>query len=99
MAFTDDFEKGCEAAGGDFAANASDDSSSCNIRTGGMIRCVGASCSYSATFKGETGLVVTQTAPVIGGLVTLSSRSSAGIVVGLTPAGVEEIVALRSTKV
>ena len=57
MAFKDDFKKGCEAAGGDFVENASDDSFSCNIRTGGTIRCVGTSCSYSPKFKGDTGVV------------------------------------------
>ena len=99
MAFKDDFKKGCEAAGGDFVENASDDSFSCNIRTGGTIRCVGTSCSYSAKFKGGTGLVVTQTRPGIGELVTLSSGSSTAIVVDLTTAGVEAILALRSGRV
>jgi hypothetical protein len=99
MAFKDDFKKGCEAAGGDFVENASDDSFSCNIRTGGTIRCVGTSCSYSAKFKGDTGLVVTQTRPGIGELVTLSSGSSTGIIVDLTTAGVGEILAPRPRKV
>ena len=97
MAFKDDFKKGCEAAGGDFVENASDDSFSCNIKTGGTIRCVGTSCTYSPKFKGDTGVVVTQTRTGIGE-VTLSSGSSTGIVVNLTTAGVDEILALRSRK-
>jgi hypothetical protein len=96
MAFKDDFKKGCEASGGDFVENASDDSFSCNIKSGGTIRCVGTSCTYSPTFKSDTGLVLSQTRPGIGELVTLSSGSSTGIVVDLTTAGVEEILARRS---
>jgi hypothetical protein len=98
MAFKDDFKKGCEAAGGDFVENASDDSFSCNIRTGGTIRCVGTSCTYSPKFKTDTGVVVTQTRPGIGELLTLSAGSSTGIVVDLTTSGVEEMLALRSRK-
>jgi hypothetical protein len=99
MAFKDDFKKGCEAAGVILSKTPPDDSFSCNIRTGGTIRCVGTSCTYSPKFKGNTGVVVSQTKPGIGELLTLSSGSGTGIIVDLTTAGVEEILAVRSRKV
>ena len=98
MAFKDDFKKGCEAAGGSFVENASDDSFSCNIRTGGTIRCVGNSCSYSPKFERVTGILVGLTRPGIGELINLSPGSSTGITVDLTTAGVEELLNLRSKK-
>ena len=50
--FKDDFKKGCNASGNDFVENASDDSFSCNIKSGGTIKCTDADgktpCSYTA---------------------------------------------------
>src|SRR3954451_19133044 len=76
------FKAGCEAAGGSFIDNP-DGSFQCNIRTGGTIKCSDTTspCTYTANFKDDTGIVVSQTRAGIGELLTLSPGSSTGVVV------------------
>jgi hypothetical protein len=50
--FKDDFKKGCEGGGHSFVESASDNSFSCNLKSGGTIKCTDPegkqACSYTA---------------------------------------------------
>lgn len=91
------FKSGCESGGHSFVENA-DGSFQCNLKSGGVIKCGSQTCTYTASFGSDTGIVVSQRRPGIGELLTLSSGSATGIMVGLTTAGVKELLTLRSRK-
>lgn len=94
----DAFKSGCESSGNSFVEN-NDGTFQCNLKSGAVIKCGSETCTYTSShFGSDTGIVVSQTRPGIGELLTLSSGSSTGIVVNLTTAGVEELLIRHSRK-